>query len=109
MGKFLKFMLSVGLIIISSGCVVRTYTVTKDRVDQNLTSGNQGYLAGNAPPIDESSRRKTRTTYVAEVEVGPTQKPPKMKTAAKEPAGKEGYEEGPAGVKPGAPKPVEPT
>lgn len=55
-----------------TGCThVRTYTVEKERVDQNLSSGNSGYLMG-APKEGEinTERRMTRTTYVAEVELG---------------------------------------
>lgn len=61
------------LLILVSGCVqVRTYTVEKDRVDQELSGGNQGYLAG-APQESQSMaapRKLTRKTYVAEVELG---------------------------------------
>ena len=51
-----------------SGCThVRTYAVDKERVDQVLTEGNQGYLAGQ--PQEQPVRRLTRKTYVAEVEM----------------------------------------
>jgi len=33
--------LLLGLCFVLSGCVVRTYTKTKDRVDQNLSQGNK--------------------------------------------------------------------
>lgn len=53
------------------GCVVRTYTIEKPRVDQEVT-GNQGYLYGT--PQEEareakklSSKRKIR---IVEVEIG---------------------------------------
>lgn len=53
-----------------SGCVVRTYQVTKDRVDQDLVSGNRGYIMGQAPKKMESKERKlTRQTEVVEVEL----------------------------------------
>ncbi|MCX5694817.1 MAG: LysM peptidoglycan-binding domain-containing protein [Candidatus Omnitrophica bacterium] len=57
-----------------SGCVARTYNLTRDRVDQELssTSGNRGYIMGQAPEPKE--RRTTRTTRVFEVELGPTNK-----------------------------------
>jgi LysM repeat protein len=57
-----------------SGCVARTYTLTRDRVDQELsvTSGNRGYLMGNAPEPQE--RKTTRTTRVFELELGATNK-----------------------------------
>jgi nucleoid-associated protein YgaU len=62
----------------ASGCArVRTYTVEQERVDQDLSLGNAGYLAG-APQQDlQAGRKLTRTTYVAEVELGkkPGQRP----------------------------------
>ncbi len=55
-----------------SGCVVRTYKVTRDRVDQNLTGGNRGYLMGNAPRnIEAKDRKTTRSTNVVEIELRP--------------------------------------
>jgi nucleoid-associated protein YgaU len=57
-------------VFILSGCVVRTYQLTKDRVDQDLASGNRGYIAGQTPEIAEQGERKpTRTTQVIEVEL----------------------------------------
>ena len=57
-----------------SGCVARTYNLTRDRVDQELssTSGNRGYLMGQAPEPKE--RKTTRTTRVFELELGRTNK-----------------------------------
>jgi nucleoid-associated protein YgaU len=57
-----------------SGCVARTYELTRDRVDQELspTSGNRGYIMGNAPEPKE--RKTTRQTRVFELELGPTNK-----------------------------------
>jgi len=53
-----------------SGCVTRTYNLTRDRVDQDLTpaSGNRGYIMG-VPP-EPSERKSTRTTRIFEVELG---------------------------------------
>lgn len=53
-----------------SGCVARTYNLTRDRVDQDLSpvAGNRGYLMGKAPEAKE--RPATRTTRVFEVELG---------------------------------------
>ncbi len=53
-----------------SGCVARTYNLTRDRVDQDLSSssGNRGYLMGQAPEPKE--RPSTRTTRVFEIELG---------------------------------------
>jgi len=53
-----------------SGCVARTYNLTRDRVDQDLSSssGNRGYFMGQAPePKDHPT---TRTTRVFEIELG---------------------------------------
>ena len=54
-----------------SGCVVRTYRLTRDRVDQNLEGGNRGYLIGG-PSAEELSkpRKTTRTTRIVEIEMG---------------------------------------
>ncbi len=53
-----------------SGCVARTYNLTRDRVDQNLESGNRGYLIGKPSAEELSKERKlTRTTRVLEVEM----------------------------------------
>ncbi len=53
-----------------SGCVTRTYNLTRDRVDQDLSSssGNRGYLMGQAPQPQE--RETTRTVRVFEIELG---------------------------------------
>jgi nucleoid-associated protein YgaU len=54
-----------------SGCVARTYNLTRDRIDQDLssTSGNRGYITGTAPAESEE-RKTTRTTRIFEVELG---------------------------------------
>jgi len=54
-----------------SGCVARTYNLTRDRIDQDLssTSGNRGYIMGTAP-AEPAERKTTRTTRVFEVELG---------------------------------------
>jgi len=51
-----------------SGCVVRTYTLTRDRVDQDL-AGNRGYLQGHPPVGEDVSRKSTRDTHVVEIEL----------------------------------------
>ena len=73
-------LLVVGLVFVFllSGCVVRTYKLTKDRVDQNLSGGNRGYLMGNAPAGEPQARKSTRTTQVIEVELGSPLKFEKM-------------------------------
>lgn len=67
-----KYAVVLCLAFILSGCVVRTYPVTRDRVDQDLSAGNRGYLAGEIPEGEQAEERKaTRTTQVVEVELYP--------------------------------------
>jgi len=61
-------LLGLSLVFVLSGCVVRSYTVTKERVDQDLT-GNRGYLQGQAGAQEAKERKATRTTQVVEVEL----------------------------------------
>jgi len=64
------FVLMLLSVFALSGCVVRTYQVAKDRIDQDLTSGNRGYIMGQAPKDIETRERKlTRQTQVVEVEL----------------------------------------
>ena len=66
------FRQSLGLIVIFllSGCTVRHYVVTKDRVDQDLAEGNRGFIAGATPEtLEAPSRVATRDTYVTEIEL----------------------------------------
>lgn len=81
MKKYFLFLLAGGLLFSLTGCTVRTYQLTRDRVDQDLVnSGNRGYLQGTAP-ADTGERKTTRTTQVVEVEVRPAIKFEKMKKA----------------------------
>lgn len=58
-----------------SGCAVKTYNATQDRVDQELSVGNRGYIMGSAPRDSEQKPRKTtRTTKVIEIEMGSPRK-----------------------------------
>ena len=50
-----------------TGCTLRTYTVTKERLDQGI-SGNQGYMEGSVPAGEAKERSLTRETFVAEIE-----------------------------------------
>jgi LysM repeat protein len=54
-----------------SGCVARTYNLTRDRVDQDISPamGNRGYIMGKAPE-EVGERKTTRTTRVFELELG---------------------------------------
>lgn len=93
------FLLVLSSIFIFSGCVVRTYKVTKDRVDQNLTAGNRGYLQGEAPAREGKERKTTRTTQVVELELHPIvkfekfpkQKPVEITEEDQEVTGNRGY------------------
>ena len=53
---------------LSSGCLVNTYTVVKERPDQKM-SGNQGYLMGGGSQMKDEQKRE-RKTYVMEVDFG---------------------------------------
>ena len=50
--------LILGSVFVLSGCVVRTYEVTRDRVDQDL-AGNRGYIMGQ-PPKDWKPKKERR-------------------------------------------------
>lgn len=67
-----------------AGCVVRSYPLTRDRVDQDLTAGNRGFVAGEGETPVVKDKKATRTTQVVEVELYPPvrfEKMPKPKTA----------------------------
>ncbi|MBU0709935.1 MAG: hypothetical protein KJ793_04380, partial [Candidatus Omnitrophica bacterium] len=57
-----KLLLTLGLLLflILSGCTVRSYKQTRDRIDQDLDSGNRGYLEGEVSG-EEVERKSTRT------------------------------------------------
>lgn len=67
--RYLSFFVVLVSTVVISGCTVRTYKVTKDRVDQQI-AGNRGYLSGEAPQTEEMPKATTRETYVVEVEFG---------------------------------------
>lgn len=104
MKKHNCFLLSVlFFVFILSGCVVRTYTVTKERPDQDLSAGNRGYLQGKSPVEPMTERKTTRSTKVVEVELYPlirfenkskqkvSEKTSVAAQAKQEAAGNEGY------------------
>jgi len=66
---FIPVILLVAVSFILSGCVVRTYRKTQERVDQNLGEGNRGYLMATTAEIEERDRPMTRTTQIVEVEL----------------------------------------
>ncbi|PIY82157.1 MAG: hypothetical protein COX96_07755 [Candidatus Omnitrophica bacterium CG_4_10_14_0_2_um_filter_44_9] len=69
---FLCVALALAMFYFLPGCVkVRAYTVVKDRVDQDLGTGNQGALSRGGNEVGSAGQRRlTRKTYVTEVEFG---------------------------------------
>jgi nucleoid-associated protein YgaU len=63
-----RLVLVLVLAFILSGCVVRTYRLSRDRIDQDISSGNRGYIKGTPGP-EPQDRRTTRTTQMVEVEL----------------------------------------
>lgn len=63
------YLLLLGTIFVLSGCVARTYPLTRDRIDQQLTEGNRGFLMGK-PSGEEKVRKDTREVRVFEIEIG---------------------------------------
>jgi len=55
--------------LLLSGCVVRTYSISRDRVDQDL-SGNRGFVSGTPSVQEEVARKDTRPVRVVEMELG---------------------------------------
>ncbi len=82
--KILLLVLGCFLSFIINGCVVRTYSVTRERIDQDLTEGNRGYLMG-APEVSvEKPKKATRQLQVIEIEFHPIKmkaEPPVSKPA----------------------------
>ena len=68
--RMMLLLLLPALVFVVSGCVVRSYPVTKDRVDQDLNIGNQGYLAGEKTE-SAKDRPATRSYQAVEVELHP--------------------------------------
>ncbi|MBP7836332.1 MAG: LysM peptidoglycan-binding domain-containing protein [Candidatus Omnitrophica bacterium] len=73
--------LTLASVLILSGCVARTYSMTKDRVDQSLESGNRGYLTGKAPAQSAAERKDNREIRVFEFELGRSYKTKKSVAA----------------------------
>jgi len=70
----------------ASGCVARTYSLTRDRVDQDTSAGNRGYIMGKAPENIPTEKSATRTTQVIEIELGFPKKVPAKNVEAALPA-----------------------
>lgn len=65
----LLYLSGLAFVLVLSGCVVRTYPLTKDRIDQDLTAGNRGYIMGQGAKVEPKERKATRTTRVVEIEL----------------------------------------
>ena len=66
--NILIFLLT-GIVIISvSGCKMTVKKATRVRVDQNISKGNGGYLAGNKP-LRYTKRPQTREVIRADIEL----------------------------------------
>lgn len=101
--QYLLCLLGLSFVLVLSGCVVRTYPLTKERIDQGLTAGNRGYIMGQVPKLAEKERKTTRTTRVVELELhspikfekmpkqAPQQTAPVQKTAEPPIEGNRGY------------------
>ena len=67
-----RFLVLIGILFLN-GCLVRTYTLEKPRVDRDF-EGNQGYLMGT-PKAGQTSKNprldEKRRISVMEVELGP--------------------------------------
>jgi nucleoid-associated protein YgaU len=91
----LFYLLGLASIFVLSGCLVRTYPLVRDRVDQDLSEGNRGVIQGKKV-IPETERKATRATRVVEIEMGSPSKSGKAskalrKTEATESIGNLGY------------------
>ncbi len=89
--KYLSVLILLSVFTLT-GCAVRTYSVRKDRVDQDV-SGNKGYLKGTAPATSETVAKKAdRATYVTEIELrNPFQFKKKSRKPLAESEGNKGY------------------
>lgn len=78
-------LLAFMFVFLLSGCTVRKYSVVKDRVDQDLSGGNRGFIQGESKGVVDADRKTTRTVEVVEIEIG---SPFKFGKAKKEAAAK---------------------
>jgi hypothetical protein len=63
------FVLMVSAVIVTGAEAVEVYTFKKDRVDQDLSSGNRGYISGKPKDIPEKKRNLKRTLIGVDIEV----------------------------------------
>ena len=83
-----------------SGCLVRTYSLVKERVDQDI-QGNKGYLQGSGPSTTQQApKKKTRQVQIVEIEFRSPIEVQKEKESVKidTTAGNQGYITGQAQV-----------
>jgi len=75
MKKLFIIFLIIGVTgLISGGCAKRMdiTSIEKDRVDQDISSGNKGFISGDAPPQEQAApRAKTRKIYQVTLELPP--------------------------------------
>jgi len=100
-----KLFFSVGVLslaIFLPGCVVRTYTITKERVDHDMGTGNRGYIQGKPSSEEQIERKPSRTIRQFEIEMHPlikfenikkgvVEKTTPDKTGTEESSGNRGY------------------
>jgi len=72
-------MAMMAAVVLAAGCQATVHQVKVDRVDQNLTDGNRGYLVGKPPA--EGERSATRDITELEVQL-PSHQPPSGARAA---------------------------
>lgn len=90
--KFSMFLFTVLFTLFSTGCL-RTYSVTKERIDQDLSKGNRGFLYGSVPAdisAEKKERKTTRRVYNVEMELLSPFKSKKQKAAGKKLPSEEG-------------------
>jgi hypothetical protein len=63
------FLIVTAILFLFSGCVVKTYEIQQERIDQDLTSGNRGLVKGEVPRDDIKDRKTTRPIKVLELEL----------------------------------------
>lgn len=61
--------IGIAAMMVLSGCVTMSYEEL-ERVDQ-AAAGNQGYLVGEAPPLDVAARPTSRTVTRVDIEMMP--------------------------------------
>lgn len=86
MKKLFVFVMLAVLAVSLTGCAVQTKLVTRERVDQDISSasGNRGYLMGTAPAAGE--RKTTRDYFEVQVEVPSIEKENRVPKKTAEPS-----------------------